>query len=94
MSHCLIWLNECGLVLAMIGGLILFFWRLPSPPPMSWGPTDPPPDSRTAADVVLASERQRLFLLLMARFGLGLIILGFALQVVANFPYVQLSPSQ
>ena len=92
MSHCLPWLNEGGLVLAMIGALILFFWRPPSPPHdriMSLGPTTPVADGRTAADVARDAERQRIFFLLMARLGLGLIIVGFALQVVANFPYLQ-----
>jgi hypothetical protein len=86
MSQYLPWLNEGGLVLAMIGGLILFFWRPPSP---SLGPTTPVGDG-TAADAARDAERQRIFFLLTARLGLGLIIVGFALQVVANFPYLQI----
>jgi hypothetical protein len=96
MSHCLVWLNEGGLVLAMIGGLILFFWRPLSPPldTKSLESTTQTPDGRTAVDFVRDTERLRLFLLLMARLGLGLIIIGFALQVVANFPYLQFNVSQ
>src|SRR4051812_36112787 len=33
MTYCLLWLNEGGLILALIGALILFFWRPPSAPP-------------------------------------------------------------
>ncbi len=85
MAYCLLWLNEGGLILALIGALILFFWRLPSAPTVNMVPQQ----DQSPADLARDAERARLFFLVMARLGLGLIIIGFAFQVVAKFPYLQ-----
>jgi hypothetical protein len=75
----------------MIGGLILFFWRSPSRSPVILGSQTAASvdEAQNAADVAVDAERQRIFFLVMGKLGLGLIILGFALQVVASFPYLQ-----
>jgi len=60
----LAWLSEAGLILAMVGaGVIFFFWELEDRP----------------------GTHRRLFQRL-ARFGLLLIIVGFALQAWAVLP--------
>jgi hypothetical protein len=77
-------LNEAGLLLAIIGGLIIFRWGPPQPSfpdyqALALGLGTPLPDGRTAG-VVAERERLQRHYQLMARLDLGLIIAGFALR--------------
>jgi hypothetical protein len=82
-------LNEAGLLLAIVGGLIIFRWGPPQPSfqdhqALAIGLGTPLPDGRTVGEVVAERERLQRHCQLMARLGLGLIITGFALQFVAG----------
>jgi hypothetical protein len=82
-------LNEAGLLLAIVGGLIIFFWWPPQLPfedyqLLAAGLGTPLPDGRTVGEVVVEKEQRRRHYQIMARLGLGLIIVGFALQFVAG----------
>ena len=82
-------LNEAGLLLAIVGGLIIFRWGPPQPSfqdyqALAIGLGTPLPDGRTVGEVVAKRERLQRHYQLMARLGLGLIITGFALQFVAG----------
>jgi hypothetical protein len=82
-------LNEAGLLLAIVGGLIIFLWW---PPQLSFqnyqwlamGLGTPLPDGRTVGEAVVEREQLRRHYQQMARLGLGLIIVGFVLQFVAG----------
>jgi hypothetical protein len=64
-------LNEGGLLLAIVGGLIIFRWgRCPT--------------ARTVGEAEAEREHLRQHYQRMARLGLGLIIAGFVLQFVAG----------
>jgi hypothetical protein len=70
-------LNEAGLLLAIVGGLIIFrWWRSPA--------------ARTAGEAAAETERLRQHYQFMARLGLALIIAGFVLQFVAGLLPVSL----
>jgi hypothetical protein len=93
---CLSWLNEAGIGLAMTGGLVIFRWGPPQPSFQDYVSLAVEPATRlagggTAADVARDAEKQKHFYQCMAHLGLGLIIVGFALQAVANFPPLQLA---
>lgn len=96
---CLAWLNEAGLCVALFGGLIIFRWGPPQPSfqsyvAMSLESATPIGGGKTAGDVEQDAERQKRHYQVMARVGLGLIIFGFAMQAVANFPLLQSAAGQ
>lgn len=71
MSTYLAWLNEAGLIVAMVGaGFIFFFWELEDMP----------------------GARRRRYQR-MARFGVLLVIIGFAIQAWAVLPIWQPPPT-
>ena len=65
----LAWLNEIGLLLAVVGGVIIFFWGL-----AATGPGTPMSGGRTTGDSEAEAIRRRRRYQGMARFGLLLII--------------------
>jgi hypothetical protein len=82
-------LNEAGLLLAIVGGLIIFLWW---PPQLSFqdyqelarGFGTTLPDGRTVGEDVVEREQLRRHYQHMARLGVGLVIVGFVLQFVAG----------
>jgi hypothetical protein len=64
-------MNEAGLLLAIVGGLIIFRWGRCL-------------TARTVGEAVAERERLQQHYQRMALLGLGLIIVGFALQFVAG----------
>jgi hypothetical protein len=84
------WLNAIGLSLGLVG--VVFIWI--------WGPPQPSfergvsivledanrlPDGRTAAQYAADTEAQERHYRFMSRVGLGLILAGFALQLINEF---------
>ena len=82
-QDCLAWLNEFGIIVAAIGGIILVIWPLPRStlqgPHAAW---DSP--ERRAAE--REAEKERRSYKRRARAGFGMIIAGFAMQAFANWP--------
>ena len=81
------WLNAIGLSLGIVGVVFIWIWGPPQPsfePSVSIALEDatPLPDGRTAAQFAADTKAREDHYRLMSRIGLGLILAGFALQLV------------
>ena len=81
-------LNSVGLVLGMIGVVMLFVWGPPQPSfPESVGiavePNTVLNDGRKVADMIEADQREKRKYEVRSRVGLGLVGIGFMVQLVA-----------
>jgi hypothetical protein len=87
---CLQWLNEVGLIIATIGGIVIFIWSPPQPsfeaPSLGLESGTRLPDGRTVRDAEREATWRRSYYRQMSSVGLVLIILGFLAQAGANFP--------
>jgi hypothetical protein len=82
------WLNTIGLLLGMAGVLIIFRWGPPQPDfheSVGLGLEDETllPDGTRVSDVAEAARRAKRWHKIMSRVGLGLIGLGFFVQLMA-----------
>jgi hypothetical protein len=60
----LAWLNETGLLLAVVGGVIIFIWGPPQPSFQAYAglalePGNPMPDGGTAGDIEPREKRRK-----------------------------------
>jgi hypothetical protein len=76
-------LNSCGLLLNVAGGVLLFIWRPPQPTFEEAGFIAPEgvPDEKVAA-VRALKRRHAVF----SKLGVGLIVVGFLLQLAGTRP--------
>jgi hypothetical protein len=84
------WLNAIGLSLGIVGVVFIWIWGPPQPSfergvSMVLEDATPLPDGTTAAQYAAATEAKESRYRLMSRIGLGLILAGFALQLVNEF---------
>jgi hypothetical protein len=84
------WLNTIGLVLGMLGVGILFQWGPPQPDfdegiamGISFTKDTVFTDGTKPSEIVAAAKKRKRQHQLMSRFGLGLVGLGFLVQLVA-----------
>lgn len=83
-------LNRVGLVLGIVGVVVLFFYGPPQPSleeGAGIGQEDgtPQPDGRTLAEHNLEVRARRRRHVIGSRIGLGLVLLGFLVQLVATY---------
>jgi len=81
-------LNTVGLGLGAIGVVLIFVWGPPQPDfqdyvGLSVGENTVLTDGRRVGDMLSETERMKQQYRLMSRIGLGLIFIGFAVQLVA-----------
>jgi hypothetical protein len=82
------WLNTIGLLLGLVGVVILFIWGPPQPDfDESVGraiePSTALKDGRKVSDMIEATRRLKRRHQIRSRIGLGLVGLGFFVQLVA-----------
>jgi hypothetical protein len=79
-------LTAIGLFLAIVGGVIIFFWGPPQPDfqeytALSLEQGTPLADGRTVAEHAAEVQREKRRFRRLSRIGLGLILLGFLFQL-------------
>lgn len=84
------WLNTVGLALGMAGVVMLFIWGPPQPSfedhvSLSLEHGTVLRDGTRVADYIEANRRQRARYMWLSRIGLGLIGIGFAVQLWATW---------
>jgi hypothetical protein len=83
-------LNTIGLIFGIIGVIIVFFYAFPQPTfeggfGLALEDATKLKDGRTVAEHKANRERERLRYRHRSRFGLGLMAVGFALQLAATW---------
>jgi hypothetical protein len=85
------WLNTIGLCVGIIGVGVIFKWGPPQPlleghAPLVLSDTTQLPDGGTVAEQKNRISKLRRHFLNMSRVGLGLILVGFILQLIGTWP--------
>jgi hypothetical protein len=84
------WLNTIGLALGMAGVVMLFIWGPPQPSFQDYVPRSLEhgtvlPEGTRVAQIIEGKRRQKVRYALLSQIGLGLVGIGFAVQLWATW---------